>query len=578
LKPLRVIRSARCARKLDGFARGGITMRRLAFAAAAAIVFSCAEGSSASAAPTKKGAPAKPAPRSPPSTLCTVHVHRWQQVLRFRTRSGVKRHLDYTHVTATPIVGVRGDASSRTTIALGDQVLLDVEAHMFGGALAPTTTQVLVRFGTAFSGVREVLLTSTDAKVLRGDVDGRAIEAFRIGAPLSALRFQDGKPAPTLHVEPTLERAIRMILARAKAEVDQCRKPTVLPQRAPSPDPPDPPDTGRSDSTSASTDCLSCMGGCTVAATGAAAACCVASFGIGCVLCVGGAVAGELACMKAECHGVGQPCCPTSCGDVACCFRTDTCLDPSRGVCCGPNTKPCNGRECCEMNDRCLPDGTCCPAGQAVCQGGQKCCQPGEACSTEGLCCAQPRPDVIPVSCRGQCCAADEVCKDGVTCCPPNDPVCKGACCRGGTCDADGNCCLPPDHLCGGRCCSAFSGCCGNTCCSPGVLKCAAGACCPDLQWCGPNVCCPAGQACQNPSTGACSGCAPGTVGVTCDNRNATSTGCCPPGVACCNGQCCPFDRDQFGVVACCDPVAGDVPPFDNFQFGCHHFDIACIK
>jgi hypothetical protein len=538
-------------------------MRRAAVGAAAAILLAIATGSSAFAAAGKKNAQPHPATRSPPTPECTVHFRGTQQIVRFRT--GIvfgKKRLDYTHVTATPL-GVRGDASARTTLTLGDRMLADVEARSFE-APAGATTQVLLRFGNAFSGVREMLLTSTDGKVLRGDVDRRAIDPFRIGADPSGLGFQDGKPAPSLRVDPELQQAMRTLLAAATRDLAHCRKLTGgTSPAAPSSDAPDPPDTGRSDSTSASSDCLSCTGACVAAGTGAAAACCVASFGIGCALCVAGAAVGELACIKYACHGVGQPCCPVSCGEVACCSRNDTCLDPSRGVCCGPDTNACNRRECCGTSDRCLPDGRCCAAGLAVCREGRECCQPGEDCSTEGICCAQARPGVVPVSCRGQCCAADDVCRDGVTCCPPDDPVCRGGvCCRGGRCDQGGDCCFPPNYLCRGLCCSPLDTCCGDTCCSNISAQCMQGTCCPNERVCG-GICCPENEFCRDPRTQRCDTCGPELV--ACQSQNAGAPPnylCCPPHVACCDGVCCPA-----GQICC---TVGN-------KLGCYQSSL-CIK
>jgi hypothetical protein len=74
---------------------------------------------------------------------------------------------------------------------------------------------------------------------------------------------------------------------------------------------------------------------------------------------------------------------------------------------------------------------------------------------------------------------------------------------------------------------------------------------------------------------GTCAACSPGTGAVSCVG-SGPATACCAPNVNCCNGQCCPFASDQFGPIICCPPVVGDVPPFNNFQFGCHH-EFACV-
>jgi hypothetical protein len=276
--------------------------------------------------------------------------------------------------------------------------------------------------------------------------------------------------------------------------------------------------------------------------------------------------AGLLSCEIAQiiaikvCHVNGAPCCPVPCGETACCFGGDACLDPTRGVCCDAGTNACHGRQCCQPTDTCLPNGTCCPQDRGICN--NICCPPGQACSTENTCCTQFTPGLPPVSCRGICCAGGEVCKDGVTCCAPDDPVCKGVCCEHGACDDEGNCCSAPNFLAGGTCCSPFDHPCGNTCCAPDS-QCINNSCCADDQICG-GICCPAGQSCQDPASRRCGACPPGLE--TCLSQNATGVQktpvCCAPGVNCCNDVCCLPGKQ------CCTPLFGSPR-----EFGCHDPD-----
>jgi hypothetical protein len=218
-----------------------------------------------------------------------------------------------------------------------------------------------------------------------------------------------------------------------------------------------------------------------------------------------------------------SPCCPTLCDAGQ--FAKELYDDPSLTIaigCCD------DGEHCVDPNDPPSRYG-CCPADQAVCGG--KCCWPGETC------------------CGDTCCdtSSSSVCIQDV-CCPAGTPgLCNGQCCDG-PCDGHGNCCPPPSHLCGSECCAGFSPCCNGVCCELGSL-CVAGSCCPSNQVCG-NTCCPSGSKCEDPTTGACSACPPGTQPVHCGSPDETL--CCPPGTSvCCGGKCC-----ASGEMCCGDPLS----------------------
>lgn len=443
------------------------------------------------------------------------------------------------------------------TITLGGTAILQVDAAKSVSGSAPFTRGTIA-FGGIATGIRQFSFYTTDGHVLRGEVDGRPIVPFLIGADPKTIQFQDGQPPPTVAFQPGILQALEALSRKAREEAGECRPATPFPRITSL----DTGNTGRSDHVGSTPACISCEARCTAVATLGAASCCAFTLGFGCAACVAAAVVAEIGCIGELCHGGGQPCCPVTCGDVACCYGGDTCLDTTRGVCCGPGLNPCNGHQCCQRTDLCLPDGTCCPQGQAVCNQGTVCCQPGEACSTEGICCPQFQQATPPISCRGACCAADEVCKDGVACCPPSTPVCNGVCCRGGTCDNNGDCCLPPGRTCaaGGVCCAGFSACCLGQCC-PGpndVCHPTLKICCAEI--CGP-ACCGPNQFCQDRVNGICGTCPPGQY--TCPV--AGEPRCCPVGTDCCpispNGQCCPPGTCccfRNGAWTCCpgsDPV-----------------------
>lgn len=483
---------------------------------------------------------------------CNVAVRGQQLVLTFFSKATLATKPIAFAKIVTKDLGLRGCTTDRTSISFAGASVMEIDSRRDEAGLTPPITVVSIRFGKAITGMKEVLLT-TDGKVLHGEFDGRAILPFAIGADPATMKFQDGKPAPKVSIQPGTQLALQTIFAKAEQDALHCRSSEQTRPVSGLPVAPDadPPDTGRSDDTYGTTSCRNCLGACValgIAAGIGAAVCCAATFGLACAACVAAAAAATAFCIH-QCQ-TSTDCCPVPCGEVACCFGGDSCLDPNRGVCCGPGLVPCHSRECCGESDDCLPNGTCCPQGQAVCNQGTVCCQPGQACSTEGICCTQFQPNVLPVSCNGVCCAADEVCKDGVACCPALDPICNTSlgpmCCRGGACDSNGNCCGPPSHVCGGVCCPPFNKCCGNTCCDINA-QCIDGACCPQSQACG-NICCPAGQPCQNPSTGTCGTCPRNTV--LCPQAAL----CCPPNTICCFSQCCSGNEICCGVAGCTSP------------------------
>jgi hypothetical protein len=262
-----------------------------------------------------------------------------------------------------------------------------------------TSLRMSQDFFSPLHGVKHASATSTDLVQAVGEIDGRATEPFVLGERPSAVRFVDGRPAPTLKGDSDLLRALRELLADAHQQSVEC-----LGKRFPSA-------REAAEGMSIVTEqldpvvCALCLGGCAwvtktclSGAVALAAAC--GPFGF---LCGGGAAALCAVAWRA-CNNRclrSDVCCANRCGD-ACCGENRTCLNPANRTCCDAGLTPCAGRRCCAPGQACVPTGplagTCCPAGSTVCggfccpatsecrttsQGQQFCCQP---CATDADC------------------------------------------------------------------------------------------------------------------------------------------------------------------------------------------------
>lgn len=462
-----------------------------------------------------------------------------------------------TYTQSTRKLSRRGNTELSETIKLGGETLLQVDATR-----SATSTRVTVRYGSGFQGIRRATFTSTDGKVLQGEVDGRRLQSFTIGADPKSLRAVDGRASPPVRVSDETSDAIRAITdkakqvaatctgARASIESDTTRLAIVGNESGDDLGDGEPRpfsllaqgDSGHDSYPEQSSGCVACEGACTAAgvACGAAAAvACVASFGFGCAAAIAACVITEVACWEG-CHATGAPCCPVSCGDVACCEKTETCLDPNRGVCCAKGLSNCSNKHCCQPTDTCIKStGFCCPAGLTVCN--NVCCKKGEVCK-DGVACCPP----TQVTCGTVCCGPNEVCVAGKKCCPKNS-ACGTVCCGELQSCADAAKSL---------CCSYPSVTCAGICCKPGQ-QCINGKCCSKP--CG-TVCCGSTQACQDPKTSKCVAikCVEGQV--TCiSQEGGNKLGaalCCPPNVQCCLGKCC-----KKGELCCSGP---------GTLYGCH--------
>ena len=437
--------------------------------------------------------------------------------------------------------------------------------------------QGTVAYGSAVKGVRQVNAVSRNGSN-QGFVDGRAFTAS--GA--TAGRFKDGKPAPTVHMDPALAQAVKALFARAAVAAAHCGGASRAHASAH--------EAGvatRADllsrplreltrSASSSRDlaqtfgggpCADCYNSCDdhmVECQAKAFASCAS--GPFCLIAIGECVNSWNNCSNA-CFKTGGPCCSVKChpsnvGEATCCASGEKCCGDA---CCGGDTPVCM-----YPNVEAANYGFCCPAGTYGCKtlehaGDQwydTCCAKGTAC------------------CGSICCSADQYCASsiGLVCCTKGQSYCAGQCCSG-KCLKDGagnEFCCTPGSICGSTCCSGDFKClknakgnhiccngtlCGDQCCGPGAI-CYKGGRCLYGKPCGSGVCgltnpiCCNGTCCasnQNCVKGVCTGpqCQP--VLVPCQYSPGM---CCPPNTTCCPAtkQCCTSGQMCCGSLGCTAP------------------------
>ncbi len=272
---------------------------------------------------------------------CDVHREGRTRILNLSARSNFGgKPLTYDQTTRK--ISRKGNIEITRTIKVGSSTLLQIEAIQ-----RPNSTQVNINYGEAFQGIRQATFSSTDGKVLRGEIDGRRIIPFPVGSDPSSVKFADGSTPPQVKVSSETTAALKSIMERAKQVAANCslrhaslkvgpERTQLLFHHAGSSYPIATPqgDPGHDSSPETSDGCISCEGGCTAAGilcgAGAAVAC-AATFGFGCAAAIAGCALAEIACWEG-CHATGAPCCPVSCGDVACCNKAETCLNPNMSV------------------------------------------------------------------------------------------------------------------------------------------------------------------------------------------------------------------------------------------------------
>ena len=340
------------------------------------------------------------------------------------------------------------------------------------------SVQVMMRFGDGFSGIKEIVFTSSDNKTLQGTIDGKEITPYSLKSDPKSIKFADGSALTQTTVDSDVLSALPLLSQAMKNKCGAGAPAAEAPSPAPPPgQPAHPINPTRACIICTATFALTydaCVWGAAQAST---------SCGLFYPVCL---AAATLVCLGAEgvelgtlCHlppfaqifgqTPGPPCCPVYCG----------------------------GNSCCNTGESCASAGLCCSAGTTVC--GSNCCNSGETCVGGATCCSNGSV------CGSNCCGAGQSCTSGV-CCPTGNAVCNGVCC------GDPNdICDPNTHACTLACPGG---------CQPGQLCCTAGGtgapvCTSQLgprnghPWCGesaPNqiYCnnCPQGQTC----TSICSG------------------------------------------------------------------------
>jgi hypothetical protein len=412
------------------------------------------------------------------------------------------------------------DGSGRTTehitLTIGGQPGVDiVTSTTHAGA-----TTITVQYGASFTGLKTATFTTSDGKTFQGVVDGRQTLPFT--AADTTPKFKDGKPWPSVTVDPPAKGAFTTLLDQAKGA---CGSDQIVPFYKPG------------SGTMAS--CNNCLDDCASALAQCAAG--ASAILLGCIFppACGAAVAAAGAALAA-CDG-------TSLGCVAYCDAAKCCPK----LCGVPNPFD-PGSGCCDSGEACVSDSDpnarqgCCPTDHAACGG--NCCATGDTC------------------CGNTCCGSGSQCLNGVCCPSTTKAVCNGQCCDG-ACGADGNCCPWPNHVCGSTCCGAFNSCIQGVCCPNSTDQVINGQCCGAQNVCGKS-CCGYGQTCQN---GACVAlycpqgqdfCTQPNGQAMCCNLyqcdNPSNDNICTAG--CCNGQCCGAGQKCCGGV-CSDPYSVNCVP-----------------
>ncbi len=407
--------------------------------------------------------------------------------------------------------------------------------------------EVDVEYGDEVPGVDAANIVVENG-MIQGTIDGRNINDMQAdGADANDTTFADGMPAPEDGASDDLKDALNDLLSKADSASGDCdatapdddsdQMNTNGMQQAKILGLP-PQDSGHDSDPEATAGCIGCWAGCSVGAVG-----CIAGVSGGCAaalvfyaVCeaigVGACGISYLVCVGA-CNATGAPCCPVSCGSVACCLTEESCLNSQIGLCCDVGKKTCLGQNCCEETQTCIDSGPnagiCCEPSD-VC--GNTCCESTDTCiEAASLCCPEGEDP-----CDDKCCAEGLECLGDGLCCDPQNSCGTTCCDELDTCnESTGTCCGFSQAFCNGECCDIGDTCVSNT------------TCCPQARSCG-NVCCPMGTSCDQ-DTLQCDAC-PNATDTACNVG-----GCCPAGMTCqdvegvccgqqelfCNGACRPF-------------------------------------
>ena len=432
---------------------------------------------------------------------------------------GVHQSRTVGRATQTTDIDVGASSTNEHVVLAVDGALyMDIRLHTSGPA-----SEAHVQFGRFFHGMSVADFRSTDGVLFDGTLDGHELATFKRG---ESPRRRDGGA-----IDVTLDEGAKAAVAGLSSNASAgagCTSAAAAPDSHAlvgggysNP--------GQFSDTRGSVECLLLEASCGVAFVGCSAAVFVGCAGVilpfAYVACV---VVGLFTCAAIDLGCLigansGAPCCPIACGS-RCCFASESCLDNSKGLCCGTGTTFCHSttgsgdENCCKGTDTCLPDGTCCATGQAVCDG--TCCAPGSLCET------------VPATGQKACTPCPSFRQCGTTCCGSTER------------------CVNPNT---GSCCSAqpFVPTCLGNCCNAPTDKCTGSlsdTCCADAQACG-DKCCPVTQGCDGQNCLQCTGSQPLCHPPTGPNR------CCDIGSLCDQNGCCAAGQILCGTPAACTSV-----------------------
>jgi hypothetical protein len=356
------------------------------------------------------------------------------------TSSGQSVELDLTASTGTS--NLPADLSGNFSLG-GTEGLSFTLSHPANGSAT-----VQLHYGSFFTGIKDVTYNLQN-NVVNGNIDGRALNPIGASSPNATLSFADG------HGLPNVEIAAQLTTSNLNASLEDLRSrilsnescndlltrsvllpdmllPTTLEPRGNLDYSQDP---GHSSNTLGSAGCVICTTEQAVIVNADIARCIgicsVLWFTNDCPNCWNDLNNLDNS-LSTRCEE--NYCCPIDCGS-ACCDLGEHCLSPASGLCCSGGESPCWGKTCCEGDQVCMPDGSCCPTAAAI---------DGECCPQVGIC-------------GTACCGIFFECMSGL-CCPPGSVVDGGICCGANQYNDNGQCCDIGMSVCGS------TGCCAGTC------------------------------------------------------------------------------------------------------------------
>jgi hypothetical protein len=253
----------------------------------------------------------------------------------------------------------------------------------FSGVLSNVSYMTTWEFGDIIKGVKKITFVTIDGTTANGMIDGVHVKPMTVHS--CSIEFLNGTVFPCPHVPARLAPELHRVPDVIQAALCKCRLYNYTLQdgrmmvRCQNTAP------FKFDNPESMPSCT----GCIFESFGNSVLCGICDGLFGGVLSFTGINCG---CTNSfpiiSCQQPGGGCCPIGCGPThtvlsfpvvfQCCYGGDTCLDPSNGECCPPNSSPCDGNVCCEQGIPCR-DGICCPTDATTCgvPGKMTCCDAG---------------------------------------------------------------------------------------------------------------------------------------------------------------------------------------------------------